>query len=300
MIKKKYQKKLYKQRKLKKSVTTEAEITLAGQTISYALTNAQSDKPVVFCLPGLYESKEHLIPFAQALGTDYRVLIVDWLGHGKSSNDETYWTLEGQVSFLEQLLNELKQHYPLIAVVGQSWGATLLLMHTNLHPEVTLILGNLTHLRTERTEKMYTQMIESGQYSPFSLATKTDFEQLMYLYFSNPEQLKSYDWPGWSEQALQQSEYIGPALEKWHAEFSFFLAESFLAHHQAQQVLLLWGEDDPLADVRKGHIVKWTIPHSQIEIIPHASQLPLSEQPNQTAKIVKKFLQKGLEVVNEH
>ncbi|MGL4623770.1 MAG: alpha/beta fold hydrolase [Culicoidibacterales bacterium] len=300
MIKSKYQKKMYKQGKFKKNTIIEAEVTVADQTISYVLTNATSEKPVIFCLPGLYETKEHLIPFAQAMGSDYRMLIIDWIGHGKSTNDETYWTLEGQVSFLEQLLTILKATYPITTLLGQSWGATLLLMHTNLHAEMTLILGNLTHLRSEKTEKMYTQMIENGQSSPYSLATTTDFDQLMYLYFSNPEQLKVYDWQGWGQQALVQSSYIGPALEQWHAEFSLFFAESFLAHHQAQKVLLLWGGEDPLYDVRKGYVVKWTIPHSHIEILPHASQLPVSEQPEKAAKIVKKFLQKQEELSDEH
>lgn len=300
MIKAKYLKKLYKQNKLKKPSIVEAKINVLGQTVSYALTNPSSEKPVIFCLPGLYEVKEHLLPFAKSMGNEYRVLVVDWIGHGKTTNSETYWTLEGQVSFLDELLAILKKQFPITAVVGQSWGATLLLMHANLHPETTLVLGNLTHLRTEKTEKMYTQMIENGQHSPYSLATTTDFDQLMYLYFSNPEQLKLYDWQAWSQQALQQSEYIGPALEQWHAEFSLFFAESFLAHHQANQVLLLWGEEDPLYDIRKGYVVKWTVPHSQIDIIKQASQLPISEQPQQTAKIVQKFLEKTEENRDEH
>ncbi|MGL5916779.1 MAG: alpha/beta fold hydrolase [Culicoidibacterales bacterium] len=293
MVKTKYQKHLYQKKRFSKSTVTEHEIQVAEQTFSYLLTNEASTAPVLFCLPALYETKEQLAEFAQALGKTYRVLVIDWIGHGKTPNDATYWTIEGQVSLLEQVLATVRSKYDIKAVIGQSYGATLLLMHTNFHQETTVILGNLTHLRTPKTEALYTQMIEQGGHSPYIIENQADFEQLLYLYYSQPEQFKNYDWQKWKSTVLEQSQIIGPALEAWYAEFSLFFTESFLAHSQAKRTLILWGEEDPLYDVRKGNIIKWTIPNSTITLVKQAGHLPLSEQPQQAAKVITEFLQKA-------
>ncbi|MGL4973455.1 MAG: alpha/beta fold hydrolase [Culicoidibacterales bacterium] len=299
MVKDKYKKNLYRKKRFKKETIIEKELHVTGQTFSYLLTNPTTTAPVLFCLPGLYETKEQLAEFAKAIGSAYRVLVIDWLGHGQSTNDATYWTIEGQVSLLDQVLSRIREQYEVAAVIGQSFGATLLLMHANLQPETTVILGNLTHLRTQKTEQLYTQMIEQGGHSPYIIESEADFHQLMYLYYSQPEQLTNNDWKRWKTTTFEQSKIIGPALEAWYAEFSLFFTESFLTHCQAQRTLIVWGEEDPLYDVRKGNIVKWTIPRSTISLVKQAGHLPLSEQPKQAAEIITQFLQRGDEC-NEH
>ncbi len=300
MLKGKEKKHLYKQRFRKQPALQVYEIAVFNQSIHYFLTNAQTDLPVLVCLPGLYEVKENLAAFALAFGKKYRVLVIDWLGHGDSSNDELYWTLEGQVSFFEQLCQQLRAKYPIEAFIGQSFGATLLLMHANLVSEEKLVLTNLTHLRTNKTETLYTQMIENGKQSPYIVKTQADFEQLMYLYFSEPTLLKHYDFKTWMKTICEQSEKFELAITSWYEQYSLFFSESFLTHVQAKNTLLMWGMDDPLYDIKKGKIVKWTIPQSKIVFVEQAGHLPLSEQPLQCAKFVEQFLNGEIEQEYSH
>lgn len=290
MIKKKKQQQLYTKRLLHKPLASLQTLEVSGVKLSYFLTGGDSESPVLVCFGGLYEQKEHFADFAQAIGKDYRVLALDWLGHGESENKLEYWQIEGQVSLVEQVIATLKTQYKIAALLGQSFGATLLLMHANLHLEDRLIIGNLTHLRSEKTELLYTQMIENGHQSPYVIETQADFEALMYLYFSQPEQFKQYDFKQWSQQAMEMSTWLQPCLESWYREFGLFFTESFLKHSLATTTLIIWGSEDPLYDVRKGHIVKWTIPHSQISLIAGAGHLPFSEQPVASAKAVLAFL----------
>ena len=92
---------------------------------------------------------------APLLRDDYRVLALDWRGHGESERDAPPYHTRDFVADLEGLIQNLGLERP--AVVGHSMGGHVALAHAALHPEsvaALAVLDSLADLPEEAIEML--------------------------------------------------------------------------------------------------------------------------------------------------
>ncbi len=108
------------------------DVTLNYQDINPNL------KPVLVFLHGWGQNIAMMQPLAQAFQKEYRLIIVDLPGHGKSSEPKSVWDLAEFANCLHELLLSLKISKPII--VGHSFGGKIALLYASKFPTQKLVL----------------------------------------------------------------------------------------------------------------------------------------------------------------
>lgn len=134
------------------------KINIKDVSVNYVQYGKGKD---VILLHGWGQNIEMMKPIGDPLSKDFRVTILDLPGFGESSEPPFAWTLEDYSEMLEELVEKLKIHTPI--VMGHSFGGRLAIKYSHNNPISKLVIfaspctvdSSNTSLKTKILKKLY-------------------------------------------------------------------------------------------------------------------------------------------------
>lgn len=252
-------------------------------------------EPIV-CLHGMPTWSYLYRKFISALSDEYRIIVPDQMGFGKSDvpHDKPY-LLEQHVNNTTQLLVDLDLKD--ITLVVQDWGGPIGFGFAVDHPDMVkalVIMNTSIGVMKEGSKPWYHIMEKRGMYEQFI----KDISGIIKMGIFNKEKitplmLKAYEMPFMNDESL-----IGALA--WPKDIpignSHPSAAAMLHIRQNMQKLsdkrkiLIWGMNDPIFQPR---MIDWwnkIYPGIETHRIENASHFLQEDAPDQIINIMKSFL----------
>lgn len=243
----------------------------------YVLEAGARNEPTVLLLHGLGATAgEDWHRVVAALDDDYRVVVPDLPGFGRSQVPATTLSPERYAAMLDWLIERLGLRP--VHLVGHSMGGAIALYYASEHPgsvaqlvvaDTAGILHRAAFIRTlvEARPALHAlpngirmsvrRLIDKGERFIERLATGPDPTE--YL------REKSAAW----RRLLSNRPNTNAALALIHSDFSGRL------EHLEAPVTIIWGETDSVAPLRTAHLLDARLPNSHLEVIEGAGHVPM-------------------------
>ncbi|MDD2181518.1 MAG: alpha/beta hydrolase [Bacilli bacterium] len=113
---------------------------IKGININYTIYGNELGEPIVF-LHGWGQNIEMMKPLADLLSQDYKIIIIDLPGHGKSDEPLYPWTVPDYQDAIKELVENLNIFKP--SLVGHSFGGKISLLYaSNYEVNKLVVLGS--------------------------------------------------------------------------------------------------------------------------------------------------------------
>lgn len=249
--------------------------------------------PVILLLHGYGDSYTSWEGWVQALKSKYRLLSLDFPGHGLTrAPDGTVLKGEVLADFVQAFADKLA--LPKVIVAGNSMGGGVAWQFTVHHPErvSALVLVDAAGFANEAPPAEIPLAFKILQY-PIGRALLRNIDNRPLI----REGLKT--------DVVDKSLISDAVVDRW-AEFqrapghrAILMSMSIGAASQADPAvlskiavptLILWGESDPLIEVKAAHKFANAIPAAQLIVYPNVGHLPQIEIPERSALDVERFV----------
>lgn len=244
---------------------------------------------------GLSSEKTHWLRFARYFVRDYRVVIVDFAGHGQTGYQpgRDYSTL-AQAKRLVDLLDYLDIDQ--VHVVGNSMGGLIAQRFALIAPLRVKSLGLFDAAGLQaRHNSALEQSLRIG-HNPFIIHSLEEFSIFM--------KLAAYRLP-WvpSQVRLMLAKQYHERRERWFDIFIQVMSEVYPNSWVEQQIhqvkiptLVLWGEEDALLEIDMLDHYAELLPHAKIVRMSQTGHLPMLERPACSAKHYSEFLKNSFSI----
>lgn len=240
--------------------------------------------PVVLLLHGVGGNRTVWSSVMPRLAGQFRLLAPDLRGHGRSpSPPGSRFTLEEMLADILGLLDEKgisSAHW-----VGLSGGAALALRagldHRARVRSLTMISGSAytdAHTRAV-TDRLAETYAKEG----------TDAYALRLL--------KDLFYPDWIEAHLDFADQVRELVTRQDLGPATAWTRSLRSFDERNRIgglgvptLIIQGMDDAIVDAAHGRILRQTIPHAQIRILPQTGHIIPLERPEETAEAIRSFV----------
>ncbi len=222
-----------------------------GTLISFELHGSASNQDVLLLLPGLLGSaSRQWRPFIQPLTADFRVLLMDLRGHGRSTNQAPSLETDRMTKDIVGLLEHL--HLSAVHVAGYDLGGYLGLMLAMYNPKLVLSLlmqGTKFYWTRDGADAMREQL------DPNRMATKVPAyaDQLV----------QEHGGRHWRELVRQAADLVGVLAQK-------SLTEAMAARVQCP-VIVSVGDQDGMVPVVEAQRLSRVIPGGKLMVLPGVS-----------------------------
>lgn len=253
----------------------ERKITIKNLKINYKIAGRGES---LLILHGWGGSSDSWTKIGENLAArNYRVLIPDLPGFGKSQAPFKPWGVEGYVKWLRDFLNKLGTKK--IFLVAHSFGGRIGIEFAAGFPQKLkkLILCSAPGVKFQPTlrQMMAMEVARLGNliFKPWPLRPlKNKARNLFYF-------------------LLRQRDYLN-SNEVMREVFQKVVAKN-LTPYLSQiktKTLVIWGQNDKLVPLRCGKLMAEKIPGSKLEILPKIGHSPHLECPEKLIKILISFL----------
>jgi pimeloyl-ACP methyl ester carboxylesterase len=272
------------------------ETSLHGHRVSYRI--AGEEGPVILLIHGITGSSVQWEPVMDLLGSDFRLVAPDLLGHGQSAKPRGDYSLGAYASGLRDLMAWLD--LPASTVIGHSLGGGVAMQFAYQFPD-----------RCERLGLVSSGGLGREVSSLLRAATLPGAEFVLPLIAAN-----------WSRSAgVAVSDFIGrlglrvgadiAEIGRGYASLIDGEARSAFLHtlraviepggqrvsavdrlYLAEEMpsLIVWGRRDPLIPVAHAEIAHEAMPGSRLEIFEEAGHFPQVEEPVRFATLLGRFM----------
>ncbi len=257
----------------------EGWITIMGNKVRY-LHSDTAGQPLIM-LHGLGGYADKWVPTATILSRQYRTIIPDITGYGKSDKPMIDYTPEFFVSFLEKFIEALNLEIPV--VVGASMGGQIAAQYASAHKGVQrLILISPAGMMRHSTPALDAYIMaalyprEGSAAHAFRLMDGTGKDanpKVVSTFLANMNRSNAKMAFMSSLLCFKNSKDITPALKKITIP-----------------TLLVWGHLDTLIPISYAHKFAAAIPNCQFEGMEGCGHTPYVQHPEQFAGIVNNFL----------
>jgi len=252
----------------------EKKTYINGLKINYKLLG--SGQPILI-LHGWGSSSNSWEEVGEILSKEYKVLIPDLPGFGKSSVPFKTWSLKGYADFVLKFSKnlEISQFH----LLGHSFGGRVAIKFAILHPEKIkkLILCNAAGIKLEPGIKtrflFFLSQIGNAIFSKRHLVRfKDGAKNLYYFFLKNKDYVKAN---GVMKEIMKEviKEDLLPQLPEI-----------------TNQTLIIWGKEDKILPSKYAFLFKEKIKNSKLVIIPKVDHSPNLEAPEKLSQIVSNFL----------
>ena len=235
---------------------------------------------------------------APAFAEDHRVFTIDLKGYGLSDKPaDGKYAVSDQADMVAAFIRSKDLHD--LVIMGHSMGGAVTLMtYLKVREDQPSRIKSLVLIDSAgypqkmpwfiRLAKMPVIGSVGGRVMSPWFAT---YLVLRKCYYDDKriteEQINTYAYygslPGAREAVVQTAKQILPAdMDALIAQYKTI----------SVPVLIIWGEQDEVVPIEVGKKFKLDIPDSQLVIIPKSGHMPLEEEPGETTRIIKDFLEK--------
>jgi 2-hydroxy-6-oxonona-2,4-dienedioate hydrolase len=257
------------------------EATVFGQKIHYVEAGSG---PVVVLLHGLGGSTANWAFNVAALAQNFRVVVPDQIGFGRSDKPFINYRIATYVDFLDKFLTELKIERA--SLVGNSMGGWVAAAYTLKHPARVerLVLVDAAGFAPPKE-------FDLGALSGLNPSTRDAMRQLSALVFYNKALFGS---DAAIDALLAARIGAGDGYTIGRLAESINRSEDMLDGRLAaikQPTLIVWGREDGLTPLaREGEKFKQGIPHAQLVVFEQCGHVPQVEKAAEFNAAVSKFL----------
>lgn len=256
------------------------EVLVFGQPIKYLEAGTG---PTVILLHGLGGSTQNWMYSIGPLSQQYRVIVPDQIGFGRSARPVINYRVRTYVDFLEQFYKALKIERA--TLVGNSMGGWIAAQFTISYPEKVdrLVLADATG---------YAPPAGFDYKSLYGLnpSTREGMKQLVAKIFFN----KAFTTDDMINQFMAQRMIAGDGYTINSLIESVIRGEDFLESKQLQQIkastLIVWGREDGLTLLAEGERFKQDIPHAKFVVFDRCGHFPQIEKAGEFNTAVLEFL----------
>ncbi|MCR8847915.1 alpha/beta hydrolase [Rossellomorea sp. SC111] len=252
-------------------------------------------EPMIFLHGGPGGSLDYFLPQMESLAKDFRIILYDQTGCGKSDVNEGHlYSIDDEISNLEELRKAFNLEK--VTLFGESWGSILGLAYAARYPERIdkLILTAAVGLSSEDyrafkqslTRKLgFHKKVLLGWYSFTSLFSdnaSTKLEQLLDPYYvCSPDTLRKKKEILYNKDALT---YIGKELDQ-----NYNLLTS-LTELRSLPILIAQGSHDILTpEYLKQHVMHH-LPNATLSEVKESGHWTILEQPEQIVAVTRSFM----------
>jgi 4,5:9,10-diseco-3-hydroxy-5,9,17-trioxoandrosta-1(10),2-diene-4-oate hydrolase len=263
------------------------QVTVAGVALAVHDSAPGSDLPTIVCLHAIGHGGADFSRFEDLMAGEYRIITVDWPGHGASGQD----TMPASAVRYAQLLQELVEQLGLerFAILGNSIGGAAAVRYAAEHPARVrgLILSNPGGFDPGGFfAGIYIRMKERH----FQAGALGDpaFASWFRDYYAA---ILITDEAAAERQAIVRSAYeVAPRLlEAWRSFRSAEADQRGLAARLTMPVLVAWASEDDVVRWSRNRAAIETIPHARVVMF-HAGHSPFLETPGPFAAEARSFL----------
>ncbi len=253
----------------------EKNILINGLRINYKVAG---EGPALLILHGWGGSSDSWVKVQEILANqDYRVIVPDFPGFGKSITPREPWGIDDYTGFIFNFIKEtkLKDFF----LLGHSFGGRVSVRFASLYPEriKSLILCDSAGIKPEPGLKtmiiFWLARVGNAIFTPKHLQRfKDSARNIFYIFLRNKDYVKA-------------NGTMKKTIKKVLDEDLF----SDLAKIKTK-TLIVWGEQDRMVPLEYAHVFKENIENSKLEIIPKAGHSPHLENPKKLSEIILEFL----------
>ena len=252
------------------------------------------EQEVLVLIHGFGANKENWVRFAGQLTDHFQVVAIDMPGHGQSVKDPSLgYSLEEQVGYLRAIVGELGLER--FHLAGNSMGGGISSLYAATYPDQVQTLTLFDPAGVFEYESEFVKLVEQGS-NPLVVNSLDDYDQLLDFVM---EERPFIPWPILDVMA-QQAVANRPLNEKIFADMKAKLMEDATAFQDRLALiqaptLILWGKEDRVLDYRNADVFERLIPTSRKVILEHIGHVPMVEVPEQTAGLLRDFVQSQAE-----
>ena len=252
-----------------------------GKTRIYYETHGEAGKYLLL-LHGWGGKCESWLPVIRDFSAAHRILVVDFPGHGRSSEPDTPWDVTDYMRSTLALLDALG--IPKTDVMAHSFGGRVALLLASACPERVgkIVLTGCAGLKPKQDGKLSARTrrykrLKAWVNGPFARKVLGE-ERVASLQESLVQRYGSPDYRALTPSMRQTfnkviSQDLEPVLPKIQAP-----------------TLLLWGENDTATPLSDAEIIKSLIPDSGLCVIKGTGHYSFCEKPYEAAAILRSFI----------
>jgi pimeloyl-ACP methyl ester carboxylesterase len=257
-------------------------VTVFGQSIHYFDVGAG---PVVVLVHGLGSRKEDWLPVLEPLSQQYRLLVPDQVGFGKSDKPLLDYSIQTYVDFLNEFLRQLKVEKA--SLVGESLGGWISALYAqelsggaHLIPVEKLVLVDAAGLKQDR---------EVPNLNPSSLAEMRTMMEAVFFDTSwlNEDALRKI----FTDKLAQRDGYTVRSIMSNPLVRTQLLDEKLASIKVS--TLVVWGKQDKLLPVALGEKYAAGIAGAKLVTFEKCGHVPPIEKTEEFVGAVTGFLGAG-------
>jgi pimeloyl-ACP methyl ester carboxylesterase len=256
------------------------EVLVFGQSMRYLEAGTG---PTIILLHGLGGSTDNWMYTIGPLAQQFRVIVPDQVGFGRSARPVINYRIRTYVDFLEQFYKAL--NIERATLVGNSMGGWIAAAFTVSFPE--------------KVERLV--LVDATGYAPpagfdykslygLNPSTREGMKQLVTKVFFN----KSFTADPMINLFLSQRMNAGDGYTINSLIESVGRNEDFLDRQQVQQIktptLIVWGREDGLVPLSEGERLKQDIPHAKFIVFDRCGHFPQVEKAGEFNAALLEFL----------
>jgi pimeloyl-ACP methyl ester carboxylesterase len=274
----------------KRGGTVQKHVTVDGRDWPY-LEGGDPAKPLLLLVHGFAGDKDNWSMIAPYLTRDYHVIAPDLPGFGENErNPALAYDIEAQTARLKQFADALKLERPHIA--GNSMGGWIALRYALDFPDALatlILLDNAGVLGADESDLQ--KQAANEDYNPLIIANLADADRLVAMVVHKPPFIPARLKPVFYADALKYRDQLDGIFWTIATEGRDHPLNDRLGEVKAP-TLIIWGRHDRLLDVSCVPVLEAGIADSQSHIFEHVGHVPMIEDPNATAAVMKGFLAK--------
>jgi len=204
---------------------------------------------------------------------NFKVIVPDLPGFGKSQEPSEVWGVEEYCSFVKNLVNSLGLEK--FVLLGHSFGGALAVKYASKLPEKIdklLLVGAACFRRKSPRKKLF---------YVFAKILK------VFSFLPSYEKIRK----GFYKIVVRRSDY--PYTKGIMKDIYLKVIKKDLSEELSQiriPTLIIWGKKDKIKPLKEAYLIKEKIKDARLAILPEAGHSPYRESPSDFSKTILKFL----------
>ncbi|MEF8847227.1 MAG: alpha/beta hydrolase [Candidatus Paceibacterota bacterium] len=256
----------------------------------------KGEGPLLLILHGWGSSTESWQKVQQELSSEFKVVILDLPGFGKSETPDQPWTIQNYLSFLERFIQELELED--FYLIGHSFGGSLSVKLATIHPELVRKMALIDSAGIRAKPKLIARIVKNLAekseciFMGPLIKLKRGIKKILYKLLRNTDYGKANE----------------TMKETMKNVFDYYVPETFLKESYPKNpdnrgnflkdlekvdvdTLLVWGEEDKITPLRFGKIFNNKIKNSKLEVISGVGHSPHLNATSPMVQIILNFFE---------